>query len=86
MASTAIGMRWKRADENFRKQIDTLKVAMGCRSLARVANEAGLVPSTLYSHYNAPGKISRREERQLSSVFERYGLKYDPTWGEGASA
>lgn len=86
MASTSIGMRWMRADENFRTQIDTLMAKMRTRSKQRVANEAGIVGSTFYKHYETPSKLTKKEERLLASVFERYGLKYDPTLGEGAQA
>ena len=83
MASSTVGMRWAKADENFRQQIDKLMGVMRCRSIAKLAEEAGLVPSTLYSHYEHPRKLKKREERQLISVFERYGVPYDVSWGEG---
>ena len=86
MASTSVGMRWMRADENFRFQIDTLMAKMRTRSKRRIAEEAGIVDSTFYKRYKTPGELTKKEERQLASVFERYGLKYDPTWGERATA
>lgn len=75
--------RWQKADENFRKQIKMLMIAMNTNDKRDIAREAGLSPFIIYSRFETPSKLCKIEERQLASVFERYGLQYDPTLGEG---
>lgn len=75
--------RWQAADENFRMQIRQLMAAMDTRDKDRVAQEAGMKSSTFYMRYRTPATLRRGEERQLQSLFARYGLRYDMTLGEG---
>ena len=77
--------RWQLADDNFRKQIDMLMAVMGTKNKARVAEEAGIERCTFYNRYRRPGTLTKCEERMLASLFERNGLHYDMTQGEGAA-
>lgn len=77
--------RWQLADENFREQIDLLMVKMRTRNKADVADEAGLRRSSFYSRYDHPRTLRISELRLLMILFEKYGLKFDPTMGEGAA-
>ena len=78
--------RWQKADENFRLQIRRLMAEMGTTTKELVAKEAGMEYRTFCKKYQNPGSLLKREERQIASVFERYGLHYDPTMGEGVTA
>lgn len=78
--------KWRSADENFRQQIRQLMARMGVRNLNTVADEAGIKPSTFRNRFDAPSSLLKREERMLSVLFERYGMAYDATLGEGESA
>lgn len=78
--------KWRSADENFRQQIRQLMARMGVRNLNKVADEAGIKPSTFRNRYEHPSGLLKREERMLSMLFEQYGMTYDVTLGEGASA
>ena len=84
MAQTPIATRWARADSNFRKQIRMLMAEMGTASKERVASEAGIASCTFYRIYNSPSRMTKCAERQIASVFERSGMRYDMTLGEGA--
>lgn len=77
--------RWQKADDNFRGQIKLLMLKMGVKNLTMVASEAGITAGTLYNRFKHPATLLKREERQLASLFERYGMTYDPTLGEGVS-
>jgi hypothetical protein len=81
-----VGEKWRRQDQNFRRQIDSLMIQMETGDKRRVAAEAGMNPNTFYTRYAHPGTMKKREERQIASVFRRYGMVYDPTMGEGVRA
>ena len=75
-----IGEKWRRQDENFRRQIDSLMIQMETGDKRRVAAEAGMNYNTFYRRYAHPGTMKKREERQIASVFARYGVPYNPAW------
>ena len=78
--------RWQKADENFREQIDLLMVKMRTNNKAFVADQAGIKRNSFYERYNHPRTLRMGEQRMLIALFESYGLKFDPTLGEGAAA
>lgn len=77
---------WQLADENFRKQIDTLMVAMRTDDKKDIAREIGISGSTFYMRYEHPRTMRVGEMRMLSILFEKHGLKFDMTLGVGAHA
>lgn len=78
--------RWQLADDNFRQQIDLLMVKMRTKNKADVADEAGIKRNSFYNRYEHPRTLRVFEVRLLMIVFEKYGLRFDPTMGEGAAA
>lgn len=74
--------RWQREDDNFRKQIRILMAAIGTEDKRVVAREAGLSEYKMYTYFETPSKLTKCAERQLESVFVRYGVAYDRSWGE----
>jgi hypothetical protein len=77
--------RWQLADENFRRQFDHFLAESGLKR-KDVENELGISPPTLKRYYDSPSTMTRYRERQLVQLFERYGVRYDLTLGEGARA
>lgn len=77
--------RWQMADDNFRRQIDLLMLNMRTNDKRRVADEAGISHNIFYARYRRPSTLIKREERMLDSLFSRYGMRYDPTMGEGGA-
>ena len=77
--------RWQLADDNFRKQFDHFLVESRLKR-QDIEREMGISPPTLKRYYDSPSTMTRRRERQLIQIFERYGVKYDMTLGEGAGA
>lgn len=78
--------RWQLADENFREQIDLLMVRMRTKNKADVADEAGISRSNFYARYAHPRTLRLFEVRLLMMLFEKHGLRFDPTLGEGTEA
>lgn len=78
--------RWQLADDNFREQIDLLMVRMHTKNKADVADAAGIKRNSFYNRYEHPRTLRVFEVRLLMIVFEKYGLRFDPTMGEGAAA
>lgn len=78
--------RWQLADDNFREQIDLLMVRMRTKNKADVADAAGIKRNSFYNRYEHPRTLRVFEVRLLMIVFEKYGLRFDPTMGEGAAA
>ena len=78
--------RWQKADDNFREQIDLLMVKMRTKNKALVADEAGIKRNSFYERYLHPRTLRLCEQRLLMILFEKYGLRFDVTLGEGAAA
>lgn len=77
--------RWQLADDNFRKQVGHLMVEAKL-SKQDVANELGISQPTWRRYLESPSTMKKVVERKLAMLFERHGMRYDPTMGEGAGA
>lgn len=78
--------RWQKADENFRKQIERFKAESGL-NVRQIAEQCGgLTRTTMYQYIAHPSFMPKRTERYLTMLFEKYGMRYDPTMGEGEAA
>lgn len=77
--------RWRKADDNFRMQVGAL---MGKSGLTTVdlTQILGVSLPTLHLRLSQPQTMRKSEERLLAQTFERYGMRYDPTLGEGVGA
>ncbi|MBE5798358.1 MAG: hypothetical protein E7321_00195 [Clostridiales bacterium] len=78
--------RWQLADDNFREQIDLLMVRMHTKNKADVADAAGIKRNSFYNRYEHPRTLRVFEMRLLSILFEKHGMVFDQTMGEGAAA
>jgi len=78
--------RWTQMDVNIQQQIDLLMSRMRTKDKKMVADEAGITRSRFYDCYNSPSKFRLVDIRRLTILFERYGLKLDTTFGEGAAS
>lgn len=74
--------RWMIADDNFRSQIDHLMGVMRTKDKRKVAEEAGLSEYKMYAYYETPSRLTKLAERQIESVFQRYGIPYNWNWEE----
>lgn len=76
--------RWQAADENFRKQIDHFKAESGL-NVTQIAEQCGGISRiSMYRYMEHPASMPKRTERYLTMLFEKYGMRYDPTMGEGS--
>ena len=80
--------RWKAQNTNFRMQIGMLFGQMGCRQdVAGLGALFGLKDSRAIRRVmDDPGVMTKAQERRVILAFEKAGLRYDPTLGEGAQA
>ncbi len=78
----AVKSRWQQADDNFRSQIDRLMGMMRTKDKRKIAKEAGLSEYKMYAYYETPSKMTKCAERQIASVFLRYGVPYNWNWEE----
>lgn len=80
--------RWQAQDDNFRMQIGALVGRMGrkpdCATLGALLGVKDC--RAIRRVMNSPEKMTKGQERALMLAFERVGMRYDPTLGEGARA
>ena len=77
--------RWSIADDNFREQLDLFMVKTRMKR-EEIAAECEVCHATLNNYYKSPSTMPKKVERRLTMLFEKYGLRYDPTMGEGVRA
>lgn len=76
--------RWTKADRNFRRQIDEIADILGFTPKQVI----GFVLKTTHYQtikrfYDDPSRMTKKQERDFASFFEKNGLPFDMTWGEG---
>ena len=85
MAATKVNNRWTRMNDNFRKQIEHFEVETRMKP-AQIAKECGISAASMYNYMRDCAHMTKLTERYLIQLFERHGMKYDPTLGEGVNA
>ena len=74
---------WQKADDNFREQLDLLKVKSRVSNFHQLSLEAGMPAQRINRLREQPRLMRKFEERQLMILFKKYGLEYDVTLGMG---
>lgn len=72
---------WQKADDNFREQLDLLKVKSRVSNFHQLSLEAGMSKQRINLLRKQPRMMRKFEERLLMSLFKKYGLEYDVTLG-----
>lgn len=80
--------RWEAQNANFRMQIGALLGLTGQKpTVEALGSLFGLKDCRAVKRvYENPGVMTKEQERRLMILFEKKGLTYDPTLGEGARA
>ena len=83
--SARLRARWTAANENFDRQVGRL---LGEARLTgtKLAEMIGVNRVTLANWRKDCSKMPIEAERKLITIFEKYGVPYDRTLGEGLSA
>lgn len=83
--SARLRARWSAANENFDRQIGRL-LGETRMSGTELAASIGVARQTLAGWRKDCSKMPIEAERKIITIFEKHGVPYDRTLGEGATA